>query len=177
MVLLLRSTLPPAELGRNLRRALGRAHPAVTLVELTTGEEARRALLTPQRMRAAVASLFALLSLSIATIGLFGLLSQAVVAGRRELAVRLAVGAAPRDLRRLVLRNALRLLAAGTLVGVVLCFPLARLLRGLLFGVDALDPATLALAPPVLAAAALLAALVPALRAARTDPAGALRQD
>jgi putative ABC transport system permease protein len=175
--LLLRSRLPLRDVNEQVRAALRRVHPGLALVELTTGDEARRALLTPQRLRAAVASLYALLGLAIATVGLFGLLSQAVVSGTRELAVRLAVGAGPRDLLRLVVSNALRMLAAGALVGVALWIPFVRLLRGMLFGVGALDTATLVAAPALLALAALAAALLPALRAARTDPATALRQD
>jgi putative ABC transport system permease protein len=160
-----------------VRAALQRVHSGLSLVALSTGDEARDALLTPQRMRAAVASLYALLGLVIATVGLFGLLSQAVVSGARELAVRLAVGAGPGDLLRLVVANALRVLAIGALLGVALWIPLARLLRGMLFGVGTVDAGTLVAAPALLVLAALAAALLPALRAARTDPAAALRQE
>ena len=177
MCLLLRSRLPAQETNAELRAALRRVHSGLSLVELTTANEARRALLTPQRLRAAVASLYALLGLAIATVGLFGLLSQAVVSGARELAVRLAVGAAPGDLLRLVVGNALRVLAVGALLGVALWIPLARLLRSMLFGVGTTDASTLATAPALLALATLAAALLPALRAARTEPARALRQD
>jgi predicted permease len=177
MNLLLRSSLPASEVAAQVRAALRRVHPGLAVVELTTGEEARRRLVTPQRMHAELASLFALLGLAVAMVGLFGLLTHAVVAGGRDLAVRMAVGAARRDLLRLVLGNALRLLGAGALLGVALWIPLSRLVRSLLLGVGPMDPATLAAAPAVLALTTLAAAVLPALRAARTDPAAALRGD
>lgn len=174
--LLLRSTLPAAEVDARLRDIVHHVHPGLAVVELTTGEEARRRLVTPQRMHAEIASLFALLGSAVAMVGLFGLLSQAVVAGGRDLAVRLAVGATGRDLLRLVAGNALRILGAGGLLGLALWIPLARLLRGMLFGVEPLDPPTLAAAPALLALAAALAAAWPVLRATRTDPAIVLRE-
>ncbi len=177
MNLLFRSALPQSEVAAQVRATLHRVDPGLALVELTSGEEARRRLVTPLRRNAEIGALFALLGLAVAMGGLFGLLSHAVVAGARELAVRMAVGATPRDLLRLVAGNALRILGAGGLLGVALWIPLSRWIRGMLFGVPPLDPATLAVAPALLVAAALAAALWPALRAARTGPAAALRRE
>ena len=177
MSLLVRSALPPATVAAQVRAALARVSPVLATVDLTTGEEAHRRLLTAERMHAELASLFAALGLAIAAIGLFGLLSHAVTSGRRELAVRMAVGAERRDVLMLVLGSAARLFAVGAVLGVALWVPAARLIRGLLYGVRPLDPASMAAAPVLLSLAALAAALLPALRAARTEPARALRQE
>jgi predicted permease len=175
MTLLLRSPRPESEVAAQVRAALHRVHPGLAVVEVTTGEVARGRLLLPQQMHAEIASLFASLGLAIAMVGLFGLLSHAVVAGARELAVRTALGATPSDLLRLVAGNALRIVGGGALLGIALWIPLAGLIRGLLFGVAPLDPATLLAAPALLALAGLAAAALPALRAARIDPAASLR--
>ncbi|HEV8241611.1 MAG TPA: ABC transporter permease [Thermoanaerobaculia bacterium] len=177
MSLLLHSRLPPETVAAQVRGAVARVAPLVASVDFSTGEQALDRLLTAERMHAELASLFAALGLAVAAIGLFGLLSHAVTSGRRELAVRMAVGAERRDVLLLVLGTATRLLLIGAGLGLALWVPAARLIRGLLYGVQPLDPASMLIAPALLALAALAAALLPALRAARTEPARALRQD
>jgi predicted permease len=177
MSLLLRSALPPETVAAEVRAAMARVTPTLATVDVTTGEEAHRRLLTAERMHAELASLFAALGLAVAAIGLFGLLSHAVTSGRRELAVRMAVGAERRDVLWLVLASAARLLAVGAVLGLALWLPAARVIRGLLYGVQPLDPTSMVAAPALLALAALAAALLPALSAARTEPARALRQE
>jgi len=120
-------------------------------------------------------SLFASAAVTLAAIGLYSLFMLIVSERSREMALRLAIGAEPRQLIRLVMTGAGRLLAVGLLVGVALTFAADRLLRGVLFGVSPFDTLTLAASTLVLAIVATLAVAVPALKAARIAPVEALR--
>lgn len=120
---------------------------------------------------------FALLGLALATVGVYGVLAESVERRRGEIGLRLAVGAAPADVLRMVLGQAARLAAAGVTLGLLAAFALTRVMQGLLFGVSARDPATFTAVAGVLATAALLASYLPARRAARLDPATVLREE
>jgi len=118
-----------------------------------------------------------LLAVLLATIGIYGVVSYAVNQRRREFGVRLALGAAPRDMLRLVLRSSGTMIAAGAAAGVVGALAAGRVMTGLLYGVQASDTGTFAVASAALIALALIACLIPARRAMRTDPALVLRGD
>jgi ABC-type antimicrobial peptide transport system permease subunit len=120
-------------------------------------------------------ALFAAAALMLAAIGLYSLFMLVVSERAREMAVRLAVGAEPRQLVHLVLAGAGRLLTLGIILGVALTAAVDRLFRGLLFGVSSLDPAALATAAATLVVAALIAVSGPAVKAARMQPTEALR--
>jgi putative ABC transport system permease protein len=119
----------------------------------------------------------AVLALALASIGLYGVLSYSVSQRRRELGVRAVLGADRGDLIRLVLREGLVVTSAGLIVGLLAAVALTRLMEDLLFGVTPLDAVSFATAPLVLLAVAIAACLLPAGRAAATDPAVALRSD
>ncbi len=175
MTLLLRAAAPPAALAPELRRALRHAHPDLSVVEMMSLREQVARSLFPQRMHAEIAGLFAVLGLAVAVVGLFGLLSYSVTVRLRELAIRMAVGARPGDVQRLVVRQGLALVAAGAGVGLGGAFLLSRLMASVLFGVGAHDPLTFVAVPAALALLALPACWLPARRAARLDPSLALR--
>jgi len=120
---------------------------------------------------------FGVLALLLSGSGIFGVISQSVAQRTTEFGVRLALGAAPGDLRRLVLGFGARLMALGLLLGLPLALLFGRLLSSLLAGIDARDPAGYAFVALVLGAAVMLSALLPALRASRIDPVVALRAD
>src|SRR5262249_43047368 len=116
---------------------------------------------------------FAAFALVLAAVGIFGVVSYGVIERTREFGVRMAVGAARRDIIRLVLRRNLPPILGGATAGVLGAVMLALVFRGLLFGVTAADPLVLAAVVAVLGLVALLSALLPAVRAARVDPAPA----
>jgi putative ABC transport system permease protein len=130
-----------------------------------------------RRFTMSTLSVFGALSLILAAIGVFGVLSFAVAQRTREMAVRAALGADRRRLQRLVLGSGARVVALGIAVGLVGAWYLAQLARSLLFEVEPRDPLVYAAATVAIAAVGLLAAVIPARRAARVEPMQALRQD
>ena len=129
------------------------------------------------KLDAAILTSFASAALALAGIGLYSLFMLVVSDRTREIAVRLAVGASPSEIIRLITTSAARLLASGIVLGVVLTVAADRVLRGVLFGVTSLDAAALAISVAVIATVAMAAVAVPAIRAARVAPTDALRGD
>jgi putative ABC transport system permease protein len=128
-----------------------------------------------QRFATLVIAVFAGAGLLLAVVGLYGVIAQGVAERTRELGVRLALGALPRDVMRLVLADGLRVTLTGLVAGLAGAFAVARLLRGLLFDVSPLDAPVYAAVATLLAAVSLLASYIPARRATRVDPVTALR--
>ena len=131
----------------------------------------------PRRFSVLLLSGFAALAMILASIGLYGVMSYVVTQRTRELGVRVALGAATRDVLALVLREGVRLAVLGVVIGVAAAIVLTRLMRSMLFDVGATDPATFVLAPLLLVGVAVLASYLPALRATRVDPIEALRSE
>jgi predicted permease len=139
--------------------------------------EIRHASLADRRFTLLLLGLFGATALSLAALGIYGVTSYSVAARTREVGVRMAIGAEPRQVLRMVLLDGARSAVAGVLAGVVLAALLSRLLTGLLYEVAPGDPATLAAVALLLGGVALLSGLPPALHAARVDPALTLRGD
>jgi len=156
-------------------RTLDAAESRVTSRVMAHEVFVQRAL-TQERLIATVAGLFGGLALVLAIVGLYGVTSYAVSRRRSEIGVRLALGATPSHVVRLVLQRVALLVAAGIVGGIVLSLWAGRAVRLLLHGLEPSDPLTMASAAVVLLVTGGLAGLVPAWRAARTDPAAALRQ-
>jgi len=131
----------------------------------------------PHRFRAAIVATFAGLALALAMVGIFGVLAYSVEQRTRELGVRIALGATATSVLSLVLGSAARVIAAGTVVGLVAAAGLGQLISMFLFGVKPLDPVTYASVAGVLAVTAALAAAAPAIRATRVDPVEAFRNE
>lgn len=142
-----------------------------------TLEEQVAASLVPQRLAAALVTAFGLIALGLAAIGLYGVMTYIVSQRTREFGVRLALGANPSDLLRMVVLQGAKLILAGLMLGFAAAVPATRLLEALLFGVGAVDPTTFATVAVILAGVALGASLVPARRATRVDPIVALRYE
>ena len=142
-----------------------------------TLEELRDETIAPQRLNATLIGLFALLALAIAMVGVGGVLAFSVSQRTNELGIRMALGAEPGTILRMILGEGAVMAAIGLVVGAVLSTPLSRMLEGLLFGVQPLDAPTITIAAAMLVAVALLAAWVPARRAMAVEPMVALRRD
>jgi putative ABC transport system permease protein len=126
-------------------------------------------------MGAALLGLFGALALILASIGIYGVLAYSVAQRTSEIGLRMALGAQPHQVLRLVLRQGMLLALVGAIVGVLVALPVARLASGLLYGVNATDPLTYAAITLLLMGVALLACYLPARRATRIDPLVALR--
>jgi ABC-type antimicrobial peptide transport system permease subunit len=140
-------------------------------------DDLMRSSLGPARVNAAVMGVFAAAALLLAVLGVYGVLSYSVKQRRREIGIRMALGARGADVTRLVVGQGLRLVALGVTLGVAAALALGRGMAGLLFGVQPADPATLTAVACVLGVTAVGASYLPARRAARVDPATVLRQD
>ena len=140
-----------------------------------TLEDIARAATGRHRFRAVMVMAFAALALVLAMVGVFGILAYSVQQSVRDFGVRRALGATTHDVLRLVLVNALRVVGTGAAIGLVLAALSGRLIETMLFGVRPLDPTTFVLVTTVLGITAALSIVGPAWRAARIDPAVALR--
>jgi len=170
-------TQQPAIAQASLRAAAARVAPDVPVSdEQTLDGLVERSVAAPRSATLMLLS-FGALALILGSVGTYGLVAYRVESRRRELAVRRAVGADQRAVVALILRDGMRLAAIGIAVGLAAAFGLSRLVRGLLFGVGAADPVSFALAPLLLGATALIACVIPALRATRVDPNTVLRGD
>jgi predicted permease len=158
-----------------LRQAVREVAPAAALHDITTVTEQVEDSVSQERLLAGLASFFGAVTLSLASLGLYGLMAHAMRRRTLEIGVRMALGAAPADVLRMALGGGLRLVLAGAALGVAGALALTRLASGVLYGVTASDPLTIAAAVLLLAGVALLACWWPARRAARVDPAVALR--
>lgn len=177
MHLVIRTAGDPLTLVPDVRSTLRRLDPNVPAAAIRPMTEVVAASLSTSRLAGLLLALFALLALSLSAVGIYGLLSYLVNERRQEIGIRLAIGAAERDVVKLVLGQGLRLTLAGLAVGWVAAFVLARIVGSLLHDVTPHDPVTFGLAPAVLLAAAALASYLPALRASRVDPVSALRSE
>ena len=177
MSLVVRTSGEAASLAGALRREVAALDSEQAVYNVRPLLELLSDSLAAHRFIMALLGGFALLGLALATVGVYGVLAESVDRRRGEIGLRLAVGADPGDVLRMVLGQAARLAAAGVTLGLVAAFALTRVLQGLLFGVSATDPATFAAVAGVLGVAALLASTLPARRAARLDPAAILREE
>jgi putative ABC transport system permease protein len=174
--LVVRSDLPAASLTPSLTRAIREVVPGSTVALESIRTYVRDALVT-ERLMATLSGFFGLLATLIATIGLYGVMSYMVTRRKVEIGIRMALGADPRSVIRLVIGESVVLLAAGVLTGAALAALAARWAATLLFGLKPWDPASFALAIVGLCAVGLLAAWIPARRAARLAPTLALREE
>jgi putative ABC transport system permease protein len=142
----------------------------------TLDDVVRRRMFQP-RVYGAMFAVFAASALLLASVGLYGVMAHAVAQRTHEIGVRVALGASSRDVLRLIMRQGVRLVLVGLVIGVPAALALASVLRGALYGVSTRDPITFLGIPILLASVALVASYVPARRATRVDPAEALRSE
>ncbi|MFH1764421.1 MAG: FtsX-like permease family protein, partial [Gemmatimonadota bacterium] len=158
-------------------RTLREMDPEMMVVETKTMDEHLGIMLFPARMGSLLSSLFALVALALASIGLYGIVSYAVARRSREIGIRMSLGAEPGRVVREIVWGGMVLAVVGAGTGMLLALAGAQLLRSLLFGVSAFDPVTFGAVPAVLLAIALGATYFPARRASRVDPVRALKAE
>jgi len=173
----LRAVGNPMGISAALRRELQAADPKLSVVEITTLSAQVDASLVQERLVATISGFFGLLALLLSCVGLYGVISYLVSRRTAEIGIRLALGAQPRDVRCLVLRETLLLVLVGIAIGLPAALAATRLTRSILFGLTPTDPATFAAAILLLMTVEILAGYLPARRAARLHPMVALRHE
>jgi putative ABC transport system permease protein len=174
--IVVRTAVEPLSLAGVLRRQIGQVNPELP-VEFEAMDQLVAGSVSAQRFQLQVLGIFAVLALVLATVGIYGVVSGMVNRGRREIGLRMALGARPADVFRVVLLRAMRLTALGAGFGLLASLALTRALASLLYGVSSHDPLTFAAALALLTGAALLASYLPARRATRVDPIVTLRYE
>jgi putative ABC transport system permease protein len=175
MTIAVRTQGDPMEIVPQLKAVLNTLGPGVAISRARTMDDLVSANVAEPRFRTLLLSIFAAVSLALAAVGLYGVVAFSVNQRRSELGLRMALGADPRDVLGLVMREGMTPVAAGIVAGLGGAAILARVMTTLLFGVDAFDPAMFAAVAAALTAVALAACYVPARRATRLDPATTLR--
>jgi hypothetical protein len=177
MVLVVRSVTDPLALAASIRGVVRQLDPALPVGDIVPMPEYVRRSVADRRYPMLLLGLFGGLAVTLAAIGLYGVVAHGVGLRSREFGVRIALGATPGDLARLVLTGAGALAVGGVVLGTAGALASTRVLTHLLYGVAPSDPGTLAGAAVLLALVVLFAAWLPARRAARVDPMTALRSE
>ncbi len=177
MNVVVRSRSDPSSLAAAVTGQIRALDPDLPIYKMRTMGERVEASLSERRFSMLLLTLFAGLALGLAAIGIYGVMAYLVSQGTRELGIRLALGAAPRDLLLLVVRQGMTVAATGMVLGLAGAFALTRFMRALLFGVHASDPMTFLAIAATLTLVALVACYLPARRAAQVDPIVSLRTE
>jgi putative ABC transport system permease protein len=177
MTLVVRTDGEPAAIAPAIQREIRTLDPNQPVSDLRTMNQVMSEWVSRSRFNTLLLGLFAGLATLLSAVGIFGVMNYSVALRTRELGLRLAVGAQPRQVLLLVLKQGLLLTIAGVILGLAAAFALTRLLSGLLFGVAAVDVTTFATISLLLVVVSLLACYLPARRAMRIDPLRALRYE
>ena len=176
MILFVRTQGDPSPILTAVQRELRSIDPQLDVNDARTGATVVDQALFMAKMGVGLLSVFGLLGLTLASVGLYGIIAYSVGQRRREIGVRVALGAAQGSVLRMIIRQGMTLVASGVVVGLGACLLLAPALTKLLYGVSPADPISLLTASSVLFAVALVACYLPARRASRMDPLAALRE-
>ena len=174
MAWVIRTSVPPMSLSAAVQEQL-RQSTGLPVSDIRSMDQVVSRSISRERFNSLLMLIFAISALALAAIGIYGVMAYAVQQRTREIGVRLALGAQPAVVRTMVVMQGMKLAFAGVVIGVGAAFALSRYMSSLLFGVQPRDPLVFVGVPLLLAAVALLAVWVPAARASRIDPLGALR--
>jgi ABC-type antimicrobial peptide transport system permease subunit len=177
MTFVVKTSTDAAGLMASVKGAIREANRNQTFARTATLEELVADSLKQRRFNLVLVGTFAVLALVLAAIGIYGTISYSAKQRTNEIGVRLALGARPGDVFRLIVGQGLLLATFGIALGLMMSFALTRLIKGLLFGVSATDPLTFFAISILLAFTALLASWIPAWRATKVDPLVALRYE
>jgi ABC-type antimicrobial peptide transport system permease subunit len=167
----------PQATARDLYRLLRERYPDAIISENTTLAEHIGVMLIARRLSAVLSTVFAVVALTLAIIGLYGVVSYAVSRRAREVGIRMSLGAEPTSVVRMMVGGGMRLVAYGGVFGLLAALAASRVLSGFLYGVTPFDPITLITVPGILLGVAFLAAYLPARRASRVDPVRSLKSE
>ncbi|MEO8500077.1 MAG: ABC transporter permease [Vicinamibacteria bacterium] len=177
MDVLVRTSVPPLSLGPAVESVVHELDPDIPVARLRTLEDVVSSSISQPRFYMLLLGLFAAIAVLLAALGIFGVMSYAVAQRTREIGIRMAIGAHPSRVMRMILRNAAVLIVSGVGLGLAGALALSRSLSGLLFNLSPTDPSTLAGVAVLLTGVALLASYLPARQATRVDPLLALRSE
>jgi predicted permease len=177
MALMVRTDVEAQSMAGVLREEVRKLDAETPIAEMKTMERVVSESVSRRRFQMFIILVFAVVALLLAAIGIYGVVSYSVTERTNEIGIRLALGAERHDVFGLILKQGMIPAMAGVCIGLVAAFALARLIRSLLFGVSATDPATLVVIAVVLTIVALLACWIPAWRATKVDPMTALRYE
>ena len=177
MIVFVRTARDPAAIGQEVRRAVHDVAPQLPVYDMLTMSERAAAATAQARFRAVLLALFAITALSLAVVGIYGVMSLAVTARTREMGIRIALGAESGRVQRLVIGEGIGLVSVGAVIGIAGALAATRLLRTFLFDLTSSDPLTYAAIVVVLGGAAIAASWIPARRASKVDPVVALRAE
>jgi putative ABC transport system permease protein len=177
MNILVRTTMEPDQVVPSIRNEIRAIDRNIPLPRISTLDSQLDANMAQRRFQTSLLMLFSAIALLLAGIGIYGLIHQSVALRTREIGTRLALGAPPGNVLRLIVSQGMTLAFCGVGIGLLAAFGLTRVLTGLLFGVTPTDPTTFIAAPGILLLVALLACYLPARRAAKLDPVVALRSE
>jgi predicted permease len=177
MNIVLRTSQTPQALSATIHRTVEALDPTLPVVKLQTMDDVFADAIGRPRLLAQLLGIFAALALLLAALGAYGVLSYMVAERRREIGIRMALGADRGSVLAMVLRQGLGLTAAGVIIGLVIAFAVNRVLTSLLFGVQPNDPLTVGGVVALIAAVALVACIVPAHSATRVNPMVVLREE
>jgi len=176
MTLYVRSKGAPQEILLSVQHEVHAAAPRILAMDIRTGSQIMDGGLFQARVGVGMLSVFGLLALGLASIGLYGILAYSVNQRKREIGLRMALGASRASVLGLILKEGMSLVLTGVLIGFVAALLVGRLISGMLYGVGASDPASVVGAAVCLTSIALVACYLPARRASRVDPVVALRE-
>jgi putative ABC transport system permease protein len=177
MTLLVKSQSNPRPLVAAVREKISETDPNLPVSGILAMDEVIAASVAQPRLIMQFVGVFAGFALLLAAIGIYGVMAYTVTTRKQEMGIRVALGATPADILRLVVGQGMRMTLVGVVLGVVISFGLTRLLSSLLFGVQSTDPLAFTAAALLLVATALLASYLPARRATRVDPIVVLRYE
>jgi putative ABC transport system permease protein len=177
MTVIAKASADPSQLVAALRQQVTAIDPDQPIYNIRTMDEIRAQSVAPERLNLTLLSIFAGIALVLAIVGIYGVMSYTVTQRTHEIGIRMAIGAQPQDVFRMVIGQGMMLALIGVAFGLVGAFALTRLMTTMLFGVTPTDPATFAGIAVLLAGVALLACYIPGRRATKVDPVVSLRYE
>jgi putative ABC transport system permease protein len=177
MTVVIKTSNDPRQLIKTITKEVASIDPELPVFSVKSLDEYMAGAVAAPRFNTTLLTIFASVALVLTIVGLYGVMSYAVVQRTNEIGIRMALGAQRRDVLRLVVGQGLKLIVIGLALGYVGAFVLTRLMAGLLYGVGTRDSLTMVLVAAVLTAVALLACYLPARRATRINPLDALRYE